>query len=275
MASENKVPFQILSDLHLEFGSGYDTFEIPPRAPYLCLLGDIGLCKDTKLFEFLSRQVAKFKIVFFLLGNHEAYSSSYPAAKKHVLEFQKKCVETRRQIGPEAIGEFVFLDQGRYDIADSQVTVLGCTLFSHVTPEQYEHVSYRLNDFYRIVDWTVNSHNAAHKADVEWLENELEKIRTESPERQVVIFSHHSPTMLSETIDPRHKDSTISSGFCTDLVPGKLKLAEQVKLWASGHTHFNFDVTVERIRLYSNQRGYVFEAHALERHFDVEAVVCI
>jgi hypothetical protein len=37
------MAIQIVSDLHLEAPKAYDVFDIVPQAPYLALLGDIGL----------------------------------------------------------------------------------------------------------------------------------------------------------------------------------------------------------------------------------------
>jgi predicted phosphodiesterase len=65
---------QILSDLHLEMGrQGYGPdyqYDIPVRAEYLALLGDIGSTLDDRLFEWLKTQLKLFKVVYFVLGNH-------------------------------------------------------------------------------------------------------------------------------------------------------------------------------------------------------------
>src|SRR5579859_3857607 len=159
MELEPTVSIQVMSDLHLESGSGYETFIIEPRAPSLALLGDIGNTRDPKLYIFLEKQLRLFKRVFFLLGNHEPYHSSFPASKQRISTFQTSW-NVKRGLNP-SLGEFVFLDQTRYDI-DERVTVLGCTLFSNIIPEQHQKVSFGLWDFYDIADWTVEQHNAAH-----------------------------------------------------------------------------------------------------------------
>jgi len=100
------VKIQILSDLHLEAPSAYDVFEISPTAEYLALLGDIGYTKDIGLIEFLRKHLDKFKIVFYMLGNHEPYHSSYAVSKQQLLALQ---AETEQQ----ASGKFVLLDQLR------------------------------------------------------------------------------------------------------------------------------------------------------------------
>jgi hypothetical protein len=260
---QDSPTFQIMSDLHLEFGKGYKKFQIPPCAPYLCLLGDIGRTVDERLFPFLERQLNAFKVVFFLLGNHEAYGSSYAASKERLAAFSEHC-QQQRASDPD-LGEFVLLDQTRYDVSD-QVTVLGCTLYSNVLPEQEEDVSLRVNDFYGIEKWSVADHNAAHRSDVEWLQRELAALSEKEPSRRVIVLTHHSPTMVS---DPRYRDSPLTSVFSTDLVPRQFD-GSQICVWGFGHTHYNSDFTAGGVRLFSNQRGYV---HDLSVGFDVKKVV--
>src|SRR5690242_18460127 len=71
------VKIQVLSDLHLESPSAYDIFEVEPAAEYLALAGDTGRVKDAGLIAFLRKHLAKFKIIFFVIGNHEPYLSSW------------------------------------------------------------------------------------------------------------------------------------------------------------------------------------------------------
>ena len=248
----------LLSDLHLEIRSAYDNFIIPPNgATHLALLGDIGNAKDPGLFEFLSRQLLHFEVVFFLLGNHEPYHSSFPAS---LAALQKFATENKmaRQSNP-ALGDFVFMDRTRYDVSDS-VTVLGCTLFSYVTPEQRDHVSFGLNDFYHIEGWSVEQHNEAHVRDVAWLNLQVERIAKEEPGRKIIIFTHHSPTVDERSLDPRYMYSNVSSGFSTDLQEQLSWKNERVKVWAFGHTHFNCDFVDEGTgkRVVTNQKGYCF-----------------
>lgn len=102
---------QVLSDLHLETHPSHDSFTIPQTAPYLALLGDIGHVAEPQLYNFLEAQLAKFSIVFFLLGNHEPYHVSFKLAKSKLNSFQSKMHKQR------TVGRFVFLDQTRFDIS--------------------------------------------------------------------------------------------------------------------------------------------------------------
>ncbi|KAL7622036.1 hypothetical protein AAE478_007537 [Parahypoxylon ruwenzoriense] len=265
------VAIQILSDLHLEAPKGYDIFEIPPRASYLALLGDIGfLSRDLDEYSnFLLVQLRQFKVVFLILGNHEPYHSTWSKVKESVANFQKN-VESRRE-GGETLGEFVFLDRTRFDIdvEDDKVSVLGCTLFSNVPPESHDHVSFGVNDFYHIEEWDIEKHNQAHQRDIQWLDSQLERLK--DLERKVVIFTHYSPTIDSRAADPRHSKSAIKPAFATDLRDTLLWRNDTIKLWAFGHTHYNCDFEDGLgKRVYTNQRGYYFAQSA---SFDVTKVV--
>ncbi|PWY80498.1 acyl-CoA dehydrogenase mitochondrial precursor [Aspergillus heteromorphus CBS 117.55] len=257
--------FQIVSDLHLEKPKAYDLFEIPAKAPYLALLGDIGNVTDDGFLPFIEAQLRKFQIVFLVLGNHEPFHSSWLDVRDKLGKFSHDISLRQAQPQPGSpnnkLGEFVLLDQTRYQLTPD-VTVLGCTLHSQVSeaPEEREQVSFGINDFYYIQDWTVEGHCAAHEADRAWLNDQVTEIARTDPHHKIVIFTHHSPTVAPPAVDPAHVNSLISSGFATDLVGEPCWDKPQVRLWAFGHTHYNCDFTESRTgkRIVANQRGYYF-----------------
>lgn len=263
---------QLLSDLHLENPAAYDIFDVDPHAPYLALIGDIGHVEDKDLFAFLKRQLHHFHTVLFLLGNHEPYHSSWTATKAKVRTFERS-IEDERRAGNANLGTFFFLDQTRIDISPS-LTILGCTLFSQILPARRDHVSFGLNDFYHIQDWTVDQHTEAHSADLAWLNEQVSSIAASEPERRVVVLTHHSPTSDVRAIDPNHAGSRISSGFMTDLSIEECWVNPAVKVWMFGHTHFNCDFVDEETgkRVVANQRGYYFSQ---AENFDPHKVVLL
>lgn len=248
---------QILSDLHLESPQAYDIFYISPQAPFLALLGDIGYVTDEGFFLFLRKQLAIFRIVFLVLGNHEAYHSSWIETKSSVNRFKDDIDESIRR--GEALGKLVLLDQTRYDISP-KLTILGCTLFSHVSHEQTESVSFGLNDFYNTRDWSIEAHQEAHFADITWLNEEIDSISRLEPDRKVIVLTHYCPSTHEKVVDHKHGNSKLSSGFMTDLSNERCWQREIVTLWAFGHTHFNCDFRDIQTgkRVVSNQRGYYF-----------------
>ncbi|KAK4103822.1 hypothetical protein N658DRAFT_493284 [Parathielavia hyrcaniae] len=249
---------QILSDLHLEAPKGYDIFKIVPKAPHLAFLGDIGTVAAHKedFLNFLTRQLHRFRTVLFVPGNHEAYHSNWPETLDILRAFQKDARQN------PSLGEFVLLDRGVFRVPNSNLVVLGCSLFSHVPPESHMAVSLGLNDFFRTKEWDVDAHNEAHRRDLAWLNAQVADL--EASDVKIAIFSHWSPTLDARAIEPRHAGSRISSAFSTDLSNEKCFRSGKVKLWAFGHTHYNCDFVVERgdgagpLRIMTNQRGYYF-----------------
>lgn len=250
-----------MSDLHLETPKArptYQDFEIQPQCNNLALLGDIGNIGDPRLFAFLEDQLRKFEIVFYLLGNHEPFGLTMSQTKAAVLGFQQRADELH--LSPESSpGRFVFLDQTRFDLTDS-ITVLGCTLFSAISDEQRQSVSLFCADFSEVEGWSIDSHNASHQSDLSWLNSQVEEISRTEPHRNIVIFTHHSPTMLEAANDPRHlKDSAeVRSAFVTDLSNQGCWKSGSVVLWGFGHTHFNCDFVdpETKRRIVANQNGY-------------------
>ncbi|TVY49169.1 Uncharacterized protein LOCC1_G000959 [Lachnellula occidentalis] len=257
----SSVKIQLMSDLHLETPQArptYQDFEIPPECQYLALLGDIGNVTDNRLFAFLENQLRSFEVVFYLLGNHEPFGMTRLDAQTTVRAFEHKIEELRSSAGT-ALGKFVFLDQTRYDLTED-VTVLGCTLFSRISNDQRESVSLFCSDFSEIQDWTVDTHNAAHDSDLHWLDMQVEYIAQHEPQRKILVFTHHSPTLLEDANDPRHLDDAaqVRSAFVTDLSDREFWKNANVKLWAFGHTHFNCDFVDPGTgrRVVANQKGY-------------------
>ncbi len=293
------VQLQIMSDLHLEtprYMPMYNAFNITPRCPHLALLGDIGNVHDTKLFSFLESQLWQFDIVFFVLGNHEPYKLDSQRLQGHkmavdILEQFEAANTTARlkQEGAASLGRFVFLNRRRFDLSD-RVTILGATLFSHITDDQRSTTSLFVSDFSNIDGWTVDDHNAAHAVDLAWLNREVEAISRESGilheddpptsdasprERNIVILSHYSPTISPRANDADHleDDRGVQTAFATDLSAEPCWTKACVKVWAFGHTHFNCDLEEDDgKRIVANQRGYGRE-DAFD--FDADKVITI
>ena len=250
----NATKFQIMSDLHLETHSSYD-FDFPKTAPNLALLGDIGHIGNDELFRFLERQLGRFEVVFFLLGNHEPYHLKISFAKHRVLSFATR-MEKKHVSGELSVGKFVFLDHTRFDL-DDNVSVLGCTLYSRVPPEQARAVQSRLVDFKDILGWDVGDHVDAHLEELAWLNKKVKEIEAAEPNRRIIVFTHHCPTIDDRANNPKYRTSGVRSGFVTDLSNEVCWNSKAVILWGFGHTHFNCDfIDGHGKRVVANQKGY-------------------
>ncbi|KAL2849596.1 putative calcineurin-like phosphoesterase [Aspergillus pseudoustus] len=262
--STKSVPLQILSDIHLEATNAYETFSIPPCSPYLILAGDVGRLIDYDAYlSFLQRQTAQFERVFLVLGNHEFCDKSFEESIKKAQQLASE---------PALNGRLILLHRGRYDIPDSNVTILGCTLWSSIADDKAEGIRYKVQDFQKIQDWSIQAHNEAHRQDLSWLKDQVRRVREEG-DRKIVVITHHAP-MTKQTSAPQHKDSPVASAFGSDLLASrKMKEWEGVQLWVYGHTHFSTDFEKSGIRVVSNQRGYAMPWMDNDKGFNAEKVV--
>jgi len=201
---------QLLSDIHLEVertpsngvvnsdGDGdLYKFDFPadPEANALALLGDIGMTLDDRLFDWIRLQLSRFKLVFFVPGNHEPYWSTIEESRQRLLQFaEENAISTAHAPATECpIGRFVLLDRSRYDISPT-LTVLGCTLWARLDPDELDILRWSVTDFKRIGGLTSDVYQALHAHDAEWLENSIAQIARDEPQRKIVVMTHHAPT---------------------------------------------------------------------------------
>jgi predicted phosphodiesterase len=257
---------QFMSDLHLE-RTNYD-YDIPRAASHLALVGDIGrFCDYDDYAGFLRAQCQTFDQVFLVGGNNESYGSS----RKEGLDAANRLMQD-----PSLQGKLMFLNRTRVDLAGSNVTVLGCTLHSHIKPDCAQ-----LNkDFKSIRDWSVEDHNREHQLDVEWLRTSLGHIADTDPHKQVIILTHHAPS-FKDTCHPMHEGNAVSQSFCSNTLEAfrTWKGHEQVSNWIFGHTHWNArfmcgNTTVQSNCLPNQPRNLTWwQRYLMYRPFDPRAVI--
>jgi len=231
--------FQIASDLHIE----YKNKDVPnplnfikPVADVLILAGDIGsLYKTEQLTLFLKQLCPHFKIVLYVPGNHEYYTSPEIKSERiHVL------VDRLYKIEKE-IDNLYILNQTSVRIGD--VCISGCTLWSN--PE------------ISIPKYIVRVHGMNTRIYKERFESELLYINKmikycQKNTLKLLVVTHHCPTydVLKET----KKREKILSFYASHL--DHLLDSQKVNTWVCGHIHKNFDYVTERgTRLVSNQKG--------------------
>ncbi|KAK4041146.1 ser thr protein phosphatase superfamily [Parachaetomium inaequale] len=200
---------QILSDLHLEVGQQYSTFTFPATAPFLLLAGDIGRLIDyTAYCGFLESQVARYKQVFLVLGNHEFYG----------LDYESGLAEARRLAQePSLRNGLMLLNCARWDDPDSDLIILGCTLWSAIPQDAYGVVEAKVNDFKKINQWTAKQHNTIHLKELSWIRENVRLITAAPGKKRLLIATHHAPC-IEGTSRPEHVSNPWTPAFATDLV---------------------------------------------------------
>lgn len=237
---------QYMSDLHLE-RIKYD-FTITKVAPILVLAGDIGRFCDYDLYrDFLARQCmpSQFDLVLLVAGNHEFYGSSretgLAAAEKLTRE-------------PSMYGKLRFLNRSRVDLPGCHTTVLGCTLHSHIAAG-YTKLT---NDFARIQEWSVKSHNTEHEIDRAWLKESLLNLKQDDPRRRVIVVTHYAP-LFEGVCHPQNENNAVSQCFSSNALEDVQRANLLTSSWSSctywiyGHTHWNAKLKRGKSVVLSNQ----------------------
>jgi len=270
---------QICSDLHIEFMHKID---VVPKAPYLALLGDIGLCVQPLYRNFLLECAQKFAKVFVILGNHEFYSFNVESS---IATTENICASHPN---------LVFMN--RTSLLLEGVRILGCTLWSFIRPEQKDEVDMCLSD-YRVIrigvdppeitppdevtpEWrerqkfigerrlTSDDTHKWHLEECEWLSSEI--ARAKNNDEKVLVLTHHAPIYGYGDSSADNLESPIRSAFSTDLTH---MFGYPLVSWCYGHTHWYNDVTINGTRVISNPHGYPKEQE--EKGYDPYFVVSI
>jgi predicted phosphodiesterase len=238
---------QIMSDLHLEVGQQYQTFDFPVSRRLLILAGDIGRLIDYEDYRtFLERQVGRFDKVGLVLGNHEFFGLSYEEGVSKAKQLSQE---------PSLEAKLVLLDREVWVDQTSGSIILGCTLWSFIPDSAREIVESKVSDYKKIDGWSVAKHNQRHAEDAAWLTSELQSLSKNPKGRNILVVTHHAPS-LTGTSAPEHANNPWTPAFATDLLP-RLN-TDRVKTWVFGHTHHTTELFSDGVRLIANQRGYVF-----------------
>lgn len=242
---------QILSDLHLEVGQQYSSYDFPASAPFLLLAGDIGRLIDyDEYLGFLNIQVSRYKKVFLVLGNHEFYGLDYDAGLQQA---------RRLAAEPSLARGLVLLHRAQWDDPDSDLSIVGCTLWSSIPESIYEIVESKVKDYNNIHEWSPTKHNQIHAEEVAWLRERIAQFIPEGGEhehRQLLVATHYAPC-IDGSSSPEHTANPWTPAFATDVIPQGNWSGKDIKTWSFGHTHYSTEFLLKGIRLIANQRGYV------------------
>lgn len=269
------IKLQIVSDLHLEFRPDNLKFIIP-RAPILCLLGDICVCgtdEDFKTFvKFIAEISPQFKSIIHVPGNHEYYIQGKPSdktSKNTITSINAKFRKVAKQF-PNYIPMFNGLIKIR--VGKKIIMIIGSTLWTYVPPKEEMRIQSIMNDYACIyVNDNSNEKNIRrfrvsdmvhlHKKSVAFIKKCL--VYASSTNIKCVLLTHHKPIW-----DEADNKSEFGHSYSSDLND---LIKEPLCLVAYGHTHKADRRKVNGVLVVSNPRGYPSE----RTRFDPECVVTI
>jgi predicted phosphodiesterase len=269
----------IASDLHLEFGAL--EIENTQGADVLVLSGDIlvandlvqhdpfrimGNSRSNRYHDFMESCCEKFSHVIYVMGNHEHYYGDFAKTIPHVKDMFGH------------LKNLHVLDKEMFVLDD--VHFVGGTLWTDMNNEDpltLYHMPTMMNDFRCVInsDRVVNYKTfddinnpgkptfrtreakfspedavAEFKNTVEYLKLMLETHRS----KKFVMCGHHAPSRQSTHAMYAH-DQVMNGGYSSNLEQFILD-QENLVLWTHGHTHHNFDYTIDQCRVVCNPRGY-------------------
>ncbi|GAB1741421.1 hypothetical protein NU219Hw_g6654t1 [Hortaea werneckii] len=264
------VSIQFLSDTHLDHLL-YQHVPIQPAAPIILLFGDIGRFDDYDQYrDFLIHHSARFEKLLLVAGNHEFYGSS----RTQGLEAAERLIRE-----PKMNSKLGCLNRGRSDVPYTGMTILGCTLHSHIASSDYNKLN---RDFARIKEWRAADHNREHEKDLAWLKRSIAVCSQEQLRRKIVVATHYAPR-FEKTTHPFNENNAISQCFSSHTLTAikNWEGARHVKYWLFGHTHWNTrfksgdTVVMSDCRSNDNSRLSWWQKQFRYRPFDEQATIVL
>lgn len=271
------MKFQLMSDLHLEFGP----YEPKNKgAETLLIAGDAFVSGDYLMLEnsiydfpeiqesidnynnFLSRASSEFDCIVHINGNHEHYHGDI-AKTRNVL--QSKLFDQYPKVA--------HLDNDAIVIGD--VCVLGSTLWTDFGGGDrviMRTAEFTMNDYHKIINTRrpITSTNVLQRLEAEdvfgfhdhsklWLEEMLSSV----VDFKIVVMTHHAPSYQS-VFDTRKQ--SYSELYASDL-DNFIKSHDNIAVWCHGHVHHNKDYMIGNTRVLCAPRGYVGH-ESISKHYN-------
>ena len=227
------MKIQVISDIHLEQRKIFP--KIKPQCDYLFLVGDIGKLNNKLYDEFLHYCCDNWKLIFYVLGNHEFYHNKKPYDVLY--DEYEKYIDTFNNI--------ILLNKQVCHLEEFQI--LGCTLWSNPS------IIFGLNDFKHIKEkkknrkyqLSLDTFHQMHDTDKKWL------FENYDDEKKTIIITHF-PTCVNGVENNACIHNMYTSYFTNDL---GLDNIEKL-ICIAGHTHYSYDFVENKIRYIANQYGY-------------------
>lgn len=260
------MDFQVLNDLHLEFGS-----TTLSGGDVLFLSGDICVAdylRPERTDKYARRHVcrykqfffdecAKYNRVFYVMGNHEHYNGVFDFTAEILRDFLKDTNVT-------------LLDNEFADL-DEQWVLFGGTFWTDYNKNDWftKHAAKdKMSDHVNIKKINSNGPRTflpEDAMDAHYMA--LEKLKFGLSVRQdknIVVMTHHAPHVQS--VKDFYRGQLLNGAYYSDQ-ENLILDNPQIKYWFHGHMHHNFDYMVgDHCRVVCNPRGYA--GHYLNEDFN-------
>ena len=212
----------------------FDPSKLAP-ADVLIIAGDLGLepIYDMVLDDIKAKTAGKFKKVLSIAGNHDHWWWRVPG------------ISDEKPDHPN-------FDHDYCEWTDGDYAFIGCTMWTPI-PERYVWSVGRYMNDYRYTPGKFSPYASSHQYKIQsaWLRSKLAKYAG----KKIVVFTHHQP--FEELCLDDYEHSDVNAAYVVlDHSLDDISSYGDIKLWACGHTHQNFDGVLHGIHVVRNPIGY-------------------
>jgi Icc-related predicted phosphoesterase len=240
------MKINIMSDLHLEFGSM--KVENKEGGDVLILSGDIGLGHKIEEYEYFFKECSEqWKNVIYVPGNHEFYHGDIDETDDKIRDYIESNYDN-----------IAYLNMDTIDI--DEVKFIGTVLWTSMNDDDFfvkEIIERKMNDFLIIKNkkaknrFLPNDSVTSFKMSLDFIEREYENSKDN---HKIVVCTHHAPSMQS--IHQKYRREMIMNYAYASNLESFIIERSKIVLWTHGHVHDNFDYNVGNTRVVCNPRGY-------------------
>lgn len=250
MLRSTNMNIQIISDIHLEFGSTEWDFS---KADVVVLAGDTHV--GTKGVEWAKKYIPSVPVIY-ILGNHEYYKGSYPKTLHKIQEVAKG-------------SNVIVLENDRIDL--DGIRFHGATLWTDFSllgdPVKYGMLCQSKMSDYKLIRRdpsysklrTIDTYHI-HQQSKRWLQRSLE----ESIGHKNIVITHHAPSIRSLPEPLQNKET--SAAYASNLEDMILEF--QPDYWIHGHIHTPIQYHIGKTKIICNPHGYISDTYnGFEKEF--------
>lgn len=231
------MDFQIVSDLHIETeDTDPDPLKyITPVCDKLILAGDIGtFYKYNQLYKFIEKICKYFKVVIYVLGNHEYYYCK-DSEKMNYFQIKELIIKLKN-----SITNLYILDKSSLTIND--FCIVGCTLWSNL----------QLN----LPKFIVKIHGMTSESYLKHYINNIHYISymnnyCKEKNLKLIVITHYVPSYnLLCNYKKENKYASLYASNLDDFIR-----SSNIHTWIYGHCHYNSNKYIGNTNMVSNQKG--------------------
>lgn len=234
------MKFQLFSDIHLEMRKSL--FKIPILEENLMLAGDIGKLNTNYYIEFLNYCSKNWKRVFYILGNHEYYSSrkDFNKLNRNYHDFFDK------------YENIYLLDNSCYEFEN--IKIIGSTLWSNPECADYFCDFTKIKEYHEKIHmklgFSIKTFKELHFKSFEFLKREIE-----NSDKKVIVITHFAPLKENTSHEKFKNEKSYVKNYFASNIAEDINL-DNVLFWCYGHTHYSNIFDYKNTKMISNQIGY-------------------